>query len=91
MKLGEIVVYNSDNYNFTTFHQNQMKNRKVFLIAHHIQKLHKLRSTKVLYLQIFRAYENFKKVIDNRHNANIILINIIYIPLLIRPKITYVP
>ena len=32
MKLGEIVVH-VDNYNFTTFHQNQMKNKKVLLIA----------------------------------------------------------
>ena len=33
MKLGEIVVH-MDNYNFTRFHQNQMKNKKVLLIAH---------------------------------------------------------
>ena len=33
MKLGEIVVH-MDNYNFTKFHQNQMKNKKVLLIAH---------------------------------------------------------
>ena len=32
MKLGEIVVH-MDNYNFTNFHQNQMKNKKVLLIA----------------------------------------------------------
>ena len=32
MKLSEIVVY-MDNYNFTKFHLNQMKNKKVFLIA----------------------------------------------------------
>ena len=32
MKLGEIVVH-MDNYNFTKFHQNQMKNKKVLLIA----------------------------------------------------------
>ena len=32
MKL-EIVVH-MDNYNFTKFHQNQMKNKKVLLIAH---------------------------------------------------------
>ena len=31
MKLGEIVVH-MDNYNFTKFHQNQMKNKKVLLI-----------------------------------------------------------
>ena len=30
MKLGKIVVY-MDNYNFTKFHQNQMKNKKVFV------------------------------------------------------------
>ena len=29
---GEIVVH-MDNYNFTKLHQNQMKNKKVFLIA----------------------------------------------------------
>ena len=33
MKLGEIVVH-IDNYNFTKFHQNLIKNKKVFLIAH---------------------------------------------------------
>ena len=33
MKLGEIVVH-MDNYNFTKFHQNQMKNKKVLLIAY---------------------------------------------------------
>ena len=32
MQLGEIVVH-IDNYNFTKFHQNQMKNKKVLLIA----------------------------------------------------------
>ena len=32
MKLCEIVVH-MDNYNFTKFHQNQMKNKKVLLIA----------------------------------------------------------
>ena len=32
MKLGEIVVH-MNNYNFTKFHQNQMKNKKVLLIA----------------------------------------------------------
>ena len=32
MKHGEIVVH-MDNYNFTKFHQNQMKNKKVLLIA----------------------------------------------------------
>ena len=32
MKLGEIVVH-MGNYNFTKFHQNQMKNKKVLLIA----------------------------------------------------------
>ena len=32
MKLGEIVVH-MDNYNFTKFRQNQMKNKKVLLIA----------------------------------------------------------
>ena len=31
MKLSEIVVH-IDNYNFTKFHQNQMKNKKVLLI-----------------------------------------------------------
>ena len=30
MKLGEIVVH-MDNYNFTKFHQNQMKNKKSFI------------------------------------------------------------
>ena len=30
MKLGEIVVH-MDNYNFTKFHQNQIKNKKVLL------------------------------------------------------------
>ena len=34
MKLGEILVYMGvTNYNFTKFHQNQMKNKKVLLIA----------------------------------------------------------
>ena len=32
MKLGEIVVHMANN-NFTKFHQNQMKNKKVLLIA----------------------------------------------------------
>ena len=32
MKLGEIVVH-MGNYNFTKFHQKQMKNKKVLLIA----------------------------------------------------------
>ena len=32
MKLGEIVVH-MGNYNFTKFHQNQMKNKNVLLIA----------------------------------------------------------
>ena len=32
MKLGEIIVH-MDNYNFTKFYQNQMKNKKVLLIA----------------------------------------------------------
>ena len=32
MKLGEIVAH-MDNYNVTTFHQNQMKTKKVFLLA----------------------------------------------------------
>ncbi len=32
MKLGEIAVH-MDNCNFTKFHQNQMKNKKVLLIA----------------------------------------------------------
>ena len=32
MKLGEIVAH-IDNYNFIKFHQNQMKNKKVLLIA----------------------------------------------------------
>ena len=32
MKLGEIVAH-MDNYNFTKFHQNQMKNKKVLLTA----------------------------------------------------------
>ena len=30
MKLGEIVAH-IDNYNFTKFHQNQMKNTKSFI------------------------------------------------------------
>ena len=30
MKLGKIVVH-MDNYNFTKFHQNQMKNKKSFI------------------------------------------------------------
>ena len=30
MKLGEIVVH-MDNYNFTKFHQDQMKNKKVLI------------------------------------------------------------
>ena len=34
MKLGEIVVHHMDNYNFTKFHQNQMKNKKVLLLAY---------------------------------------------------------
>ena len=33
MQLGKIVEH-MDNYNFTMFHQNQMKNKKVLLIAH---------------------------------------------------------
>ena len=33
MKLGEVVVTHVF-YNFTKFHQNRMKNKKVFLIAH---------------------------------------------------------
>ena len=33
MKLGEIVIV-INNYNFTKFHQIQMKNKKVLLIAH---------------------------------------------------------
>ena len=33
IKLGEIVAH-LGNYNFTKFHQNQMKNKKVLLIAH---------------------------------------------------------
>ena len=33
MKLGKIVVY-MDNYNFTNFHQNQMKNKKVRTNVH---------------------------------------------------------
>ena len=33
MKLGEVVVTHVY-YNFTKFHQNQMKNKKVLLIAH---------------------------------------------------------
>ena len=33
MKLGEVVVIHVY-YNFTKFHQNQMKNKKVLLIAH---------------------------------------------------------
>ena len=33
MQLLEIVVH-MDNYNFTKFHQNQMKNKKVLLMAH---------------------------------------------------------
>ena len=32
MKVGEIVVH-MDNFNFTKFHQNKMKNKKVLLIA----------------------------------------------------------
>ena len=32
MKLGEIVVH-MGNYKFTKFHQNQMENKKVLLIA----------------------------------------------------------
>ena len=32
MKLGEIVVH-MDNYNFTKFHQNQMENKNVLLLA----------------------------------------------------------
>ena len=32
MKLSAIVAH-MDNYNFTKFHQNQMKNKKVLLIA----------------------------------------------------------
>ena len=32
MKLGEVVVIHVD-YNFTKFHQNWMKNKKVLLIA----------------------------------------------------------
>ena len=32
MKLGEIVIH-MDNYNFTKFHQKQMKNKNVLLIA----------------------------------------------------------
>ena len=34
MKLGEFVVH-MDNYNFTKFYQNQMKNKKVFIILVH--------------------------------------------------------
>ena len=33
MKLGEVVVIHVY-YNFTKFHQNRMKNKKVLLIAH---------------------------------------------------------
>ena len=32
MKLGEILVH-IDNYNFTKFYQNQMKNKNVLIIA----------------------------------------------------------
>ena len=32
MNLGEIVAH-MGNYNFTKFHQNEMKNKKVLLIA----------------------------------------------------------
>ena len=32
MQLGEIVVH-MNNYNFTKFYQDQMKNKKVLLIA----------------------------------------------------------
>ena len=32
MKLGAVVVH-KDYYNFTKFHQNQMKNKKVLIIA----------------------------------------------------------
>ena len=33
MKLGEVVVIHVY-YNFTKFHQNRMKNKKVFIIDH---------------------------------------------------------
>ena len=33
MKLDEMAVH-TDNYNFTNFHQNQMKNKNVLLIVH---------------------------------------------------------
>ena len=33
MKLGEVVVH-IEYYNFNKFHQNQMKNKKVLVIAH---------------------------------------------------------
>ena len=33
MKLGEVVVH-IGYYNYTKFHQNRMKNKKVLLIAH---------------------------------------------------------
>lgn len=33
MQFGKIVVHKLDNYNFTKFHQNEMKNKKVLLIA----------------------------------------------------------
>ena len=34
MTLGEVVFLIGNYYNFTKFHQNQMKNKKVILIAH---------------------------------------------------------
>ena len=33
MQLGETILH-MGNYNFTKFHHNQMKNKKVLLIAH---------------------------------------------------------
>ena len=50
MKLGKVAVH-MDNYNFAKFHQNQMKNKKVLLIAR-------------FYVQIFKvSVESWKSYI----------------------------
>ena len=68
MKLGEIVVL-MGNYNFNKFHQSQMKNKKVLLIAY----LMDVSSIKVL-LRSFQRQVNLALSFEPRNSVHIALL-----------------
>ena len=71
MKLCEILVH-IGKYNFTKFHQNQMKNKKVLLIAHFsVQNFKVSVELWKLYIVYWWLYINSTYVINRSHWAQV--------------------